>query len=221
MHNACTMQEDKRKLSIWVPASLYDRVLEAGYTSPTHAVIKGFEKLLQEDTGENTEAMRSQVQAEIKSLTAENQRLRESLDNAPNLTEFIELRARSQEMQRHNETLKSELERAGRDKEFIQTVYDNYMRQMQLLITQKVISPPSSTDKGVDITVSNDMPASRDADISIYRDADVNTSTDSDKFIIEKHCKNCKTLFKATNPKQAYCSGACRTAYNRKQKKLN
>ena len=48
------------------------------------------------------------------------------------------------ELQNHNETLKKELEKAGQDKEAIQNLYDNYMRQMQTLITQKTIEAPGA-----------------------------------------------------------------------------
>jgi hypothetical protein len=43
------MPEDKRKLCVWVPADLYGNVINAGYTSPTSAVTKGFEGLLEDN----------------------------------------------------------------------------------------------------------------------------------------------------------------------------
>ena len=58
---------------------------------------------------------------------------------APDLSEFSRLHARSEELERHNQTLKGELEKAHQDKETIQNHYDNYMRQMQTLINQKAI----------------------------------------------------------------------------------
>ncbi len=46
------------------------------------------------------------------------------------------------ELEKHNQTLKGELEKAHQDKDVIQNHYDNYMRQMQTLIQQKAIEAP-------------------------------------------------------------------------------
>jgi hypothetical protein len=42
-----------------------------------------------------------------------------------------------EEKDRHIEVLKTELEKAGQDKEAIQNLYNNYMLQMQTLINQR------------------------------------------------------------------------------------
>jgi TolA-binding protein len=144
MHNTCNMQEQKRKISVWVPSELYDSVLYAGYTSPTNAVIQGFEMLTRaqsEDSPEEVrrqmQVIRRQMQAEIDTLKNEIERLNASLQEAPDPTEFIEIRARSRELERHNETLKKELE-------ISQETHRNYMMQMQTLITQKQIEVPGA-----------------------------------------------------------------------------
>ena len=40
--------------------------------------------------------------------------------------------------------LKNDLEKADRDKETLAALYDNYIRQMQTLITQKAIEAPGA-----------------------------------------------------------------------------
>jgi seryl-tRNA synthetase len=138
------MQEQKRKISVWVPSKLYDSVLHTGYTSPTNAVIQGFEMLTRAQSEESSEdirrqmqVIRGQMQAEIYTLKTEIERLNTSLQEAPDPTEFVEIRARSRELERHNETLKKEVEN-------LQNLYNNYMLQMQTLINQKVIEAPGA-----------------------------------------------------------------------------
>ena len=138
------MQEEKRKISVWVPAALYDNVLQVGYTSPTQAVIQGFEMLVQAQSEESSEAIRGQMQvirgqmqAEIDSLKSEIMTLSTALKNAPDSNELIELKVRTEELQAHNETLKKEL---GTNQE----THRNYMMQMQTLINQKAIEAPGA-----------------------------------------------------------------------------
>lgn len=69
------MPEEKRKISVWMTAALCDNVLQAGYTSPTQAVVKGFEMLVQAQSEESPEAIRGQMQAEIDSLENDIERL--------------------------------------------------------------------------------------------------------------------------------------------------
>ncbi len=138
------MQEKKRKISVWVPYDLYDNVLRAGYTSPTNAVIQGFEMLTRSQSKDSPDevrgqmqVIRGQMQAELDTLKNEVERLNASLQEAPNPTEFIEIRTRSRELERHNETLEKEVEN-------LQNLYNNYMLQMQTLINQKVIEAPGA-----------------------------------------------------------------------------
>jgi hypothetical protein len=69
------------------------------------------------------------------------------MGKAPDLSEFSRLQARSEELEKHNSTLKGELEKAHMDKDNIQNLYDNYMRQMQTLIQQKAIEAPGEKKK--------------------------------------------------------------------------
>jgi uncharacterized protein (DUF3084 family) len=138
------MQEQKRKISVWVPSELYDCVLHAGYISPTNAVIQGFKMLTRAQSEESSEevlrqmqVIRGQMQAEIDTLKTEIERLNTALQEAPDPSEFVEIRARSRELERHNETLKKEVEN-------LQNLYNNYMLQMQTLINQKAIEAPGA-----------------------------------------------------------------------------
>ena len=90
-----------------------------------------------EDVRRQMQVIRGQIQAEIDTLKTEIERLNTSLQEAPDPTEFVEIRARSRELERHNETLKKEVEN-------LQNLYNNYMLQMQTLINQKVIEAPGA-----------------------------------------------------------------------------
>ena len=107
------MSDTKRKICVWVSNDMYDNVVNAGYGSPTVAVIKGFELLIGEaehrqNTG-NLEQVAAQITTENKDLKTEIQKLNISLQEAPDPKELIELRVRSEELEKHNSTLKEEL----------------------------------------------------------------------------------------------------------------
>jgi hypothetical protein len=214
------MPAEKRKISVWVPADLYDNVLQAGYTSPTQAVIKGFELIVQAQNEESPEAIREQMQAirrqmqaELESLQKDVERLTLALQEAPNPLELIELRARYEELEKHNETLKRELERAGQDKDIIQNLYNNYMLQMQFLISQKAISPPTQTKEA--------PPVSEVAVQPFPEKAKPQSQKSTEKKEIEKICEYCGNAFLTSNSRQLTCSDKCRTKKSRKEKKEN
>jgi FtsZ-binding cell division protein ZapB len=73
----------------------------------------------------------------IKALQTENTKIKEDLLKAPGPLEFAQLRARSEEMERYNETLKKELG-------ISQETHRNYMLQVQTLINQKAIEAPGA-----------------------------------------------------------------------------
>jgi molecular chaperone GrpE (heat shock protein) len=70
-------------------------------------------------------------------LKSETERLTTSLKNAPDSNELTELKVRSEELEKHNETLKKDLEN-------LQNLYNNYMLQVQSLINQKAIEAPGA-----------------------------------------------------------------------------
>jgi Chromosome segregation ATPases len=83
----------------------------------------------------------------IRALQAENVKLKDSLQEAREPGELLQLRARSEELEKHNQTLKEELAKAERDKEDLKVTYANYFAQVQTLINQKAIEAPGEKKK--------------------------------------------------------------------------
>jgi predicted RNase H-like nuclease (RuvC/YqgF family) len=136
--------EEKRKIQAWIPVSLWINIDQMGFTSQTEAVTHAFKKLLEDqkrsdsDQNEsNIDQKRSNEIKELSQLLEENEKriheLQARLEEKENITA---------ELREHNNTLKEELEIAHQDKDNIQNLYDNYMRQIQTLIQQKAIEAP-------------------------------------------------------------------------------
>ena len=163
--------EEKHKINVWILESLWKQVEVLGYDSPTKATIAAFEALVSQNTlGSNQEALGSSQKAlgsiqeveeykqditrykeNIKVLDAEIARLNEIFSNAPNPADLAQVRARYEELEKHNGTLIRELDKAERDKEDLkitynklQDTYNNYMAQMQTLIKQKAVEAPGA-----------------------------------------------------------------------------
>lgn len=83
----------------------------------------------------------------IKALNSEIERLKNVILEAPDPLDLARMQARSEELEKHNLTLKGEMEKAHQDKDDIKNLYDNYMRQMQTLINQKAIETPKDKRK--------------------------------------------------------------------------
>jgi hypothetical protein len=152
----------QKKIQCWIPLDTWEKVVSLGYTSPTIAVTEAFKKLLEDPRASlenpknipNTSPMDPLESPDIpgyKAMIEEAQRqikdMEESLRKAPDLAEFSRMQARSEELEKHNYTLKGELEKAHLDKDNIRNLYDNYMRQMQTLIQQKAIEAPDAEKK--------------------------------------------------------------------------
>ena len=162
--------EEKHKINVWIPESLWNQIEKLGYDSPTKATIAAYEafaqkesagneeeiknlqealKCTQEEARENQEVIRKYKEITVPKLEKQIEEaqwnikdLEENLRTAPNPIEFAQLHTKSEELEKHNQTLKEELEKTHQDKEIIQNHYDNYMRQMQTLINQKTIEAP-------------------------------------------------------------------------------
>jgi len=154
--------EARIHISAKIPSELHDlmlqRISENKYKDKTDCVTVSLENELcntQQETKRNTDKShgRDTEIEELKHVLQEKhgeiERLKVELLQASNPAELIELRARSAELERHNETLKTELTKAERDKEDLKTAHNNlqqthnnYMAQMQTLITQKAIEAP-------------------------------------------------------------------------------
>ena len=78
------------------------------------------------------------------SLKNKADKLTTDLQETPDPIELVQMRARYEELEKHNETLKAELEKAGQDKDDIKKTFDNYMVQVQTLINQKAIEAPGA-----------------------------------------------------------------------------
>jgi hypothetical protein len=152
----------QKKIQCWIPLDTWEKVVSLGYTSPTIAVTEAFKKLLedprasQEDPRDipNISPMDPRESHDIpvyKARIEEAQRkikdMEESLRKAPDLSEFARLQARSEELQAHNETLKTDLEKASQDKEDLKQMHNNYFLQVQTLINQKAIEAPGKNKK--------------------------------------------------------------------------
>jgi predicted RNase H-like nuclease (RuvC/YqgF family) len=151
--------DEKRKINVWVPESLWKQVETLGYDSPTKATIAAFKVLvLQEEQGNNQEVLGSsqevvgnshkeklsELENQFEEMQREIEAYEEKLRTAPSPLEFAHLRTKSEELEKHNDTLIRELETAERDKEDLKTTYNNYFLQIQTLINQKVIEAPGA-----------------------------------------------------------------------------
>jgi Arc/MetJ-type ribon-helix-helix transcriptional regulator len=154
-----------------IPKSLHDSLVAAveaeNYKDKTACITEALEKLLY-NTQEGTQGYTSELQAkenEIQNLNnvlqekyaeireirnvlqvKDNEilRLQSVIQEAPDPADLAQIRARYEEVEKHNETLKAELERAGQREEDLKKVHNNYMLQVQTLINQKAIEAPGS-----------------------------------------------------------------------------
>ena len=108
--------------------------------------IAGYKKDLeriQKDLGQDITGYKE----DIKALQAENVKLKDSLQEAREPGELLQLRAKSEELEKHNETLKADIEKASQDKEDLKQMHNNYFLQVQTLINQKAIEAPGEKKK--------------------------------------------------------------------------
>ena len=99
---------------------------------------KGEIQVLQEEVKRSKEEVKRSKEGYINQIKS----LEERLKGAPDIREFSRLQARSEELEKHNETLKGELAKASQDKEDLKETHKNYMIQVQTLIDQKAIEAP-------------------------------------------------------------------------------
>ncbi|HEY3361477.1 MAG TPA: hypothetical protein VGK06_06500 [Methanosarcina sp.] len=122
---AAEERKNQKKIQVWISSQLWDKIVNLGYNSQTLAITNGLEALVKESQDSN---QMSQELPALKARLEEIERHNETLKN-------------------HNDILKAELDRAAQEKESIQNLYDNYMRQMQTLIQQKAIEAPGEKKK--------------------------------------------------------------------------
>ena len=98
-----------KKVSARIPMNILKKLEDMGISNQTDAIIHGLECLILED----------------------KEKTKEGTDKA------AILQARNEELEKHIETLKKELED-------LKSMQNNYMLQMQTLITQKAIEAPGA-----------------------------------------------------------------------------
>ena len=87
-------------------------------------------------------------------------------------------------------------------------MHNNYFLQVQTLINQKAIGAPANARE-------DSKPAPEEKpDI----EHEVKPDVVHEKNTKEVTCLNCGKTFTAARSTRLYCSGACKTAYNRKEK---
>ncbi len=92
-----------------------------------------------EEIGRNQEIKIFDLEKQIQEAERQIKSLKESLNKAPDPTELAQLCTKSEELERHNSTLKEELDKAGRREEDLKQIHNNYFPQVQTLINQKAI----------------------------------------------------------------------------------
>jgi len=114
----------------------------SGYQKDIVGYKKDLERI-QKDLGQDIKGYKE----DIKALQAENAKLEDSLQESREPGELLQLRARSEELEKHIETLKADLEKASQDKEDLKQMHNNYFLQVQTLINQKAIEVPGNKKK--------------------------------------------------------------------------
>ena len=144
--------EDKHKINCWISESLWKQVENLGYDSPTKATVAAFEALvLQEEKGSYPETLGSiqeerlpKIEKQLEEAQRQIKASEEKLKIAPDPAELAQLRSRSEELEKHNSTLKEELRKSGQREEDLKQMHNNYFLQVQTLINQKAIEAPGN-----------------------------------------------------------------------------
>lgn len=123
------VSEEKHKINVWCPESLWKQVETLGFDSPTRAVIASFEKLVTNNSqdGGLKEQIRREKEAEIQEM---EKKLSEARKHALDIQN--ELSSRLEEAHQQIEGLK-------KDKENLMEMYNKHVSQVQVLLNQKEI----------------------------------------------------------------------------------
>jgi hypothetical protein len=150
------MVEGKIQVSARITKTLYDKCIRIR-ENITVAIVDGLELLVKADefgefgNSENENTLNSLLNStEFKSKNETEKKDQEN-ENKVNTYEFEikikKLETKVEEKEALVTVLRDELTQAHRDKEILQNLYDNYMRQMQTLIQQKAIKAPGEENK--------------------------------------------------------------------------
>lgn len=197
-----------KKVQCWIPLDTWDKIVSLGYDSPTIAVTKAFEKLLEDPLNIPEISPKDPIGSpEIPVYQARIEGLEMIL----------------KEKDRSLERLENDLLKAGQREEDLKQMHNNYMLQIQSLINARALTPPGSTKEEKPKHVSKPAREKRESGYPekkemLYDDVQEEKNHWKEKeATIEKTCKNCLQPFLAKNPKNEYCSPKCRTAFNRRK----
>jgi predicted transcriptional regulator len=209
--------EEKQKINVWIPGSLWKQVESLGYERPTKATIAAYEALVLQEARINQEVIGSS-QEEFRKLQEEIGRYQEKikdLEKRPDPVTFAQLQARYESLQiiveekeKRIENLVNDLVKAGQREEDLKQIHNNYMLQIQSLINQRALTSKTREESK---QASKEAPENKPA---------VNQEKKKEN-VKEVVCLNCGKVFTAARSTRLYCSGACKEAYRRKLKKEN
>lgn len=136
------MAEEKKRINAFVPADLYEQVMSKGYTTITEAIIKGFERLLDNEHGtskDNVQKLNSGLVASLKERI-------ESLEE--------QLRVKDGNYRERIQDLKEQLKVKDQQLEKKDTQIENLTNTMQSqainihdMLNQRVIESPDTKNK--------------------------------------------------------------------------
>jgi len=196
-------RRNKKKIQCWIDQDVWDKLESLGYTSPTIAVTKAFEKLLEDP---------EQIPNESHSI--------------PNRShEIPELQTRIEGLQLLIEEKDKRIEDLRQDKENL-SLFAHYFKSLQYKQLEASTEPIETFTQEPD-----ELPIVSPGEAHIVQEereivtqepeskpAIKPTRTHTGDEPIKKACKNCGEIFETFNPKKETCSSKCRTAFNRRKK---
>ena len=136
------MNEEKRRVNAYITNELYTRVIQSGY-GITDAIIQGLECLMSHQGEIKSEGNENILELQEALITELQDRIKD-MQEVMDPQELGQLRIKYEELEKHNKTLKKELENASQREQDLKSMHNNYMMQMQTLINQKAIVAPGA-----------------------------------------------------------------------------
>ena len=188
---ALTAEKNKMKEDL----SEYHRI-QGGYKQDIEGYIQDIEKLNQDISG---------YRQDIKALQSENVKLKDDLAKAPDLVEFVQMQARYEELEKHNQTLKNQI-----DIKDIQFEKQAYSLQSLIQTNMKLLPEKESSAYSYVVQEKPDIE---------YETEDKPAVRKEEQGQIQKNCIECNTPFTTDSPKRVYCSRKCKDTVYRRNKK--
>jgi len=124
------------KCSALIPDNLLVNLKEAGFENRAEAIRLGLECLLNESISDSQKSLMNLNEIPKTPYKTPKESLKNQWES------IGILKARNEELESHNKSLKRELEQATQDKEDLKATYNNYFMQVQTLINKKAIEAP-------------------------------------------------------------------------------